>query len=132
MAGPYQLNRWLIIAAGVVLAATAALHATGYSTVSSAILASGAGPFLVAAVRALWLMVSVHLVVLSVVVILASGVAGARWVVLACALIPAADTVLLFRFVGLFVGSFALAGATALLILGVLLPSRRAPSSGGA
>ncbi len=130
MSGSIQLNRWLIIAAGILLVATAAFHAIGYTSVSSAILASGAKPFLVAAVRALWLMFSVHLIVLGIVVILASGVSGARRVVLACALIPAADTALLLRFVGLFVGTFALAGATVLLVVGGLLQSRRQGSSG--
>ncbi len=119
------LSRWLVIAGGLVLAASAVFHATGYSSVSSAMQASGAQASLVAVVRALWIMFSAHLLILSVIVILASGVPRARRVVLACALIPAFDTFLLLRFVGLFVGTFALAGATVLLICGGLLEKRR-------
>ncbi|MFH1177201.1 MAG: hypothetical protein V1750_07320 [Acidobacteriota bacterium] len=121
MARCRQLSRWLIIAAGVVLAGTAAFHATGYNSVSTAIQASGAKPFLVAAVKALWLMFSAHLILLSIVVILASGMPRARLVLLACAVIPAVDSVLLFHFAGLFVGTVSLAVAAILLVLGGLI-----------
>jgi len=132
VAWPDQLNRRFTITAGVVLFATAAFHATGYASVSSAVLASGVKPALAAAMRALWLMFSAHLVVLGIMVILASGVPGARRLVLAGALIPAVDTALLLRFAGLFVGTVALALATVLLVLGGLLPPRReARGTGG-
>lgn len=121
VAESFRVSRSLIIGAGVLLVATAAIHAAGYPAVSGAILASGLDPSLVAALRALWLMFSVHLVLLAIVVILAGGVPGGRRIVLACALIPAADTVLLLRFVGVFVGAVSLAAATALLVLGGLL-----------
>jgi len=120
-----QASRWFIIAAGILLVATAAFHAAGYPSVSSTLLASGLSPSLVAALRALWLMFSVHLVMLAIVVILASSVSGARRIVLACALIPAADTALLLRFVGLFEGSYGLAAATILLVLGGLRWTRQ-------
>ena len=132
MAEPSRVSRWLIIGAGILLVATAAVHAAGYPSVSSTILASGLDPSLVAPVRALWLMFSVHLVILAIVVIVARSVSGARRIVLACALIPAADTALLLRFVGLFVGTFGLAAATVLLVLGGLLWTRRASSREGA
>jgi hypothetical protein len=119
------VSRWLIIGAGVLLVVTAAFHAAGYTSVSGTMLASGLNPSLVAAVRALWLMFSVHLVILAIVVILAGNVSGARRIVLACALIPAADTAILLRFVGLFVGAFGLAAATVLLVLGGLLWTRQ-------
>ncbi len=128
--GRIQLNRWLVVAAAVVLFATAAFHATGYASVSNAIVASGAKPALVAAVQALWLMFSLHLIVIGMVVILASGAPGARRVVLACALFPALDTLLLLRFVGLFVGTVALAAAAALLVSGGLI--RRGSENPGA
>ena len=124
------MSRWLIAGAGILLVATAAVHAAGYPSVSTAVLTSGLSPPLIAAVRALWLMFSVQLVILAIVVILARSVSGARRIVLACALIPAADTALLLRFAGWFVGSFGLAAATVLLVLGgLLLPKSR--SSGG-
>jgi len=131
MAEPVRASRWLVIGASIVLVATAALHAAGYRSVSSAILASGLNPSLVAPLRALWLMFSAHLVILTIVIILAGRVPGGRRILLACALIPAADTALLLRFVGLFVGTFALAAATVLLVLAGLLGTRPETSTGG-
>ena len=132
MADSIQVSRWLIIAAGILLVATAAFHGAGYPSVSSVILASGLDPSLVAALRALWLMFSVHLVILAVVVILARRVSGGRRIVLACALIPAADTALLLRFVGVFEGTLGLGAATVLLVLGGLLWTRQESSREGA
>jgi hypothetical protein len=132
VAEPIQVSRWLIIGGGILLVATAAFHAAGYPSVSGTLLASSLDPSLVAAVRALWLMFSVHLVLLAIVVILARSVSGARRIVLACALIHAADTALLLRFVGWFVGTFCLAGATVLLVLGGLLWRRQESSRHGA
>jgi len=126
------VSRWLIIGAGVLLVATAAVHAAGYPSISRIILASAVDPSLVAAVRALWLMFSVHLVILAVVVILARRVSGGRRIVLACALIPAADTALLLRFVGVFEGTLGLGAATVLLVLGGLLWTRQESSREGA
>jgi len=123
-----RVSRWLITGAGILLVATAAIHAAGYPSVSSTMLASGVNPSLVAALRALWLMFSVHLVLLAIVVILASNVSGGRRIVLACALIPAADAALLLRFVGLFVGTFGLAAATVLLVVGGLLRTKQESS----
>jgi len=124
VAEPPRASRWLVAGAGILLVATAAVHAAGYPSVSSTMLASGLHPSVVAAVRALWLMFSVHLVLLAIVVILAAGVSGGRRVVLGCALIPAADTAVLLRFVGWFVGTFGLAAATVLLVLGGLLSTK--------
>ena len=76
-------------------------------------------------------MFSVHLVMLAIVVILACGVSGGRRIVLACALIPAADTIVLLRFVGWFVGSISLAAATVLLVLGGMLWTKRGTSRKG-
>ena len=125
MAGFSQLNRWLILAAAIVLFVTAAIHGTGYTSVSSAVAANSVKPSLASVVRALWLMFSAHLLVLGVVVVLAGWTPGGGRVVLACALIPAADTALLLRFAGLFVGTFALAAVTVLLVLGGALQWRR-------
>ena len=132
MADSNPVSRWLIIGAGVLLVATAAVHAAGYPSISRIILASAVDPSLVAAVRALWLMFSAHLVILAVVVILARRVSGGRRIVLACALIPAADTALLLRFVGVFEGTLGLGAATVLLVLGGLLWTRKESSREGA
>ena len=50
MEWPDRLDRWLTITAAVVLFATATFHATGYASVSGAVLASGVAPALAGAV----------------------------------------------------------------------------------
>jgi hypothetical protein len=84
---------------------------------------SGMIPFVTGGLTALWLMFSVHLVVLSAVFIAASLAPNGKRLVLLCTLIPACDTILLFHFVGVFIGTAALAVATLLFLAGgFLLP----------
>jgi hypothetical protein len=74
-------------------------------------------------------MLTVHLVVLSVFVVASLSPKG-RLVVGICTLIPAAETVLLFHFIGVFIGTILLAIATAFFIVGgILLPQGYAKSS---
>ncbi len=120
--------KWLIVMGSIVLLATAVLHSTGYREVTEAIQATGAKPLLVSSVKALWLMFSIHLFVLSAVFVSAISVAGARRVILVAAAIPLADTVLLFHFVGIFIGTIALATATVLFLLGGLLSPTPLPT----
>jgi len=113
--------QYLIIAGSIMLFCTAFLHASGYSGVANAIAATGAKPFLVSAVKGLWLMFSAHLIILSLVFVVASRNSGGKWTVLACTLMPVFDTLLLLRFVGVFPGSILLAIATVLFLIGGLL-----------
>lgn len=113
--------RWLIIAASVILFATALFHASGYNSVARAIEASNAKPFLISAVKGLWLMFSIHLIILSLVLIALSRGLQAKRLVLLCALFPAADTAILLVFAGVFAGTIMLAVASLLLIAGGLL-----------
>lgn len=113
--------RWLIIASSVILFVTALFHGSGYGGVAKAIEASDADPFLISAVKGLWLMFSIHLIILSLVFIAVSRSLQAKRLVLLCALFPAADTVLLLIFVGVFAGTIMLAVASLLVIAGALL-----------
>jgi len=113
--------QWLIITGSIILFGTALFHASGYGGVANAIAASAAQPFLVSAVKGLWLMFSSHLIILSLVFVVASRSSSGKWVVLACALMPAVDTLLLLRFVGIFPGSILIATATILFLIGGLL-----------
>jgi len=129
MTGRIPLHRWFAIAGAGVLVATAAIHAAGYGSVSAAVGAGGVNPELAPALRAVWLMVAFHLVILAIIVVVASGAARGKHIVLVCALMPAADAVLLFRFVGVFVGTIDMVAATVLLVLSGLI--RDASNSGG-
>jgi hypothetical protein len=118
-----KVGRWLIVAGSVVLLLSALFHGSGYAKVTGAVAKSDAAPQLVAAFKALWLMFSFHLVVLSAVFVVASRTAKAKRLVLLCTLIPASDTILLFHFAGVFIGTIALAVATLLFLAGgFLLP----------
>ncbi len=121
MGGIVRIARWLIVAGSVVLFLTALLHGSGYVQISSALENSAMKPFLIGGFKALWLVFSVHLVVVSAVFIVASLTPKGRRLVLLCTLIPACDTILLFHFVGVFIGTVALAVATLLFLAGGLL-----------
>jgi len=122
-----KIARWLIVAGSVVMFLTALLHGSGYVQVSRVVEKSAMKPFLVGGFKALWLMFSIHLLVLSAVFIVASQTPKGKRLVLLCTLIPAFDTILLFHFVGVFIGTIALAVATLLLLAGwFLLPQGEA------
>jgi hypothetical protein len=120
--------RWLIRAASVILFGTALFHASGYNSVAGAIEATSAKPFLAGAVKGLWLMFSIHLIVVSFAVAVVSRSLQAKRFVLLCALFPVADTVILLIFVGVFAGTIMIAAAAILLIAGGLLFPPASPS----
>jgi len=121
MGGIVKIARWLIVAGSVVLFLTALLHGSGYLQVSRVLKTSDMKPFLTGGFKALWLMFSIHVLVLGAVFIAASRIPKGRELVLLCTLIPACDTILLFHFVGVFIGTIALAVATLLFLSGGLL-----------
>jgi len=118
-----KIGRWLVFAGSVILFLTALLHGSGYPSVSGAIEQSGAKPLVVSAFKALWVMLSFHLIVLSAVFTAASRSPHGRNLVLLCSLIPLSDTALLFHFLGVFIGTISLALATVFFLVGgYLLP----------
>jgi hypothetical protein len=111
---------WLVVVGSCMLFITAALHGSGYIALSGMAEKSNADKLAVEAFKALWLVFSVHCAALGAIFIVASRTPGGRRTVLLGALVPAADTVLLLHFLGVFVGTIAL--ALCLLIGGFLLP----------
>ena len=120
--------RGLIIAASVILFATALLHGWGYPKLSAEIAGSNAKPLVVSTFKALWLVFSAHLIVLSLIFVTASRIPGGRRIVLIGLLIPVFDVVLLSHFLGLlFIGTIAVALAGLLLLAGgLMLPNGQA------
>jgi hypothetical protein len=114
--------RGLIIAASVILFVTALLHGSGYPKLSAEMAGSNARPVVASAFKALWLVFSAHLIVLSLVFMAASRIPGGKRIVLIGVLIPALDVVLLSHFLGLlFIGTIAVALAGVLLLAGGLM-----------
>jgi len=75
-------------------------------------------------------MFSAHLVILSLVVVVAAWTPGARRLILLVALVPAVDTFLLARFAGLFLGTFLVATVAGLFVVGGLLLPRQVDGMG--
>ena len=122
-----KTGQWLVLAGSFILLLTALVHGLGYSQVPGALAPSGGNRLSVVAFKALWLMFSTHLALLSAVFVVASRVREGKWVILVCMLIPASDTVLLFHFVGVFIGTILLAIATLCFIVGgILIPRESA------
>lgn len=102
-------GQWLISAGCVILFGTAIYHAAFYTSMTRAMGASDAKPALIADMKALWLIFSLHLIILSVLAFSASRCASARQLILLCSLMPLSDTLLLLKFVGMFPGIILLA-----------------------
>ncbi len=116
-------SRWTLGAAGIIMVATAGLHAMGYRPLAQQLTASNINKAWIAGVEGLWLIFSLHLVILGALFLAAAvrptGVSGTVLVI--AGLVPAADTVMLFTFVGVFVGTILLGIAALLVYSGVAL-----------
>ena len=114
---PNRAARKALFAAGL-------LHIIGgYSYLFPALVKAGVDARLLGAVKCVWLVFTVELVILTPAFVWISGRPGARSLLLYLALIPVIDAVLMYYFVGRFIGSNMVAvGSVLLLIGGWLLP----------
>ena len=127
-------SRSALGAAGIIMVITAGLHALGYGPLTRELSGSNLGSFWLAGVKGLWLVFSMHLVVVGTLFIaaaIAPKVAG-RVVLSIAGLVPAGDTLMLLAFVGVFIGTVLLGLAAVLVYVGVALRSDVvATNSGG-
>lgn len=118
-----KLGRCLVLAGSIVLFAGALLHLLGYSRVVPVLVGSGLNPTILGAFKAVWLAFSVQFLVLAPGLIWISRRFAARSLLLYLALIPVIDAVLMYHFVGLFIGTYMVAGGALLLLAGAwILP----------
>jgi len=119
-----SVPRWLVLLGSLVLFAAALLHIIGgYFYLIPALVKAGVDPRLLGAVKCVWLVFTVELVVLTPAFVWISRRAGGRSLLLYLALIPVIDGILMYYFVGPFIGSNMVAGGTLLLLIGAwLLP----------
>lgn len=118
-----MIARILSAAAAILLVATAAFHATGYSDVLNAVAVPGVPEFLRKTSPGLWLFFSWHLFAVAVAASWAAlrAVPSARPLLVFCAALVAVDAAYIFSQAGLFfVGTLMLAGAAVCLFLAVL------------
>ena len=100
-----------------------AAHLIGYKFLIPDLVKAGVDPAIVGAVKAVWLAFSVEFVVLSPVLVWISRRTGLRPLLLYLALIPVTDFILMYHFVGLFIGTYIVAAGSLLLVIGAwLLP----------
>jgi len=121
IAGRDKSSRWTVGSAGVVMIVTAGFHAAGYRPLVEQLAASNIQAAWLAGVKGLWLVFSLHLVIVGSLFLLAGirpGCVG-KTVLLIAGLVPVGDAIVLFSFVGIFVGTVALALAALLLYWGL-------------
>ena len=125
--------RWLILIGSLLLFFGAILHVYGYTFAMPRMAATNAGPEILNVFKTLWWSLSVTGVVLCPVIIWASRLPRGRGIVLLCTVIPAANSVLMFCFLGVFIGSIIFSIATLFLLAGgLMLPgSMELPSPDG-
>jgi hypothetical protein len=108
----------------LMLFATAAFHATGLTRIKTAAAAPGLDPLLSSVLTPLWLFPTIHWAFIAAIAVIAS-VIGSRAILLAGSLIIAADAIMLFAYLGPFLGEAMLAAAAICFFIAAVL--RRAP-----
>ncbi len=112
--------RAFLALAAVILLLTAAAHATGSTAVSEMLDDSGLPEEWKPVFKGLWLMFSIHLVIVAaLLVVLAVFPAGRAPLAVAVAM-PVADTILLLVTVGVFIGSI-MTGSAAVAAVAALI-----------
>lgn len=117
--------RWITGAGSFILLATAIFHATGFVRLVKRIEASGVAYPLDGILKATWLTFSLQILILAVIAFLASRSARGGWIVLLCAVSTGLTGLILFRFLGLFVGVYLTAAVSLLFLLGGLMQAKQ-------
>jgi hypothetical protein len=123
------LPRWLILLGSIILFLGSLLHLMGYKFVVPALAKAGVDLTLLGAMKAVWLVFTVEIVILSPALIWISRRPNPRALLLFLALIPVIDGILMYHFVGLFIGTYIVAAGSLLLVVGAWLIPRDAPSA---
>ncbi len=122
--------RYLILAASIVLLCTGLVHLLGYTYVIPILAKSTVPPGIVSTIKGLWLSYAAHLVLLSVAIAWISRLHRTRSLLLFLVLIPFADAILMYHFIGFFIGFYAVSAAALLLLIGAwLLPRSETPAA---
>ena len=124
-----KIARCLILAGSIVLFVNGLAHLIGYSHVTPILVKSGLPPAIASAIKALWLTYTIHLVLLSIIIVWISRLPRTRPLLFFLALFPLTDALLMFRFIGPFIGLYGVSVAALLLLIGAwLLPHRDTPA----
>ena len=132
MAGRMRLSGWALAVAGIIMVITAGLHGMGYRPLVLQLSSSTLAEAWLDGVKGLWLVFSLHLVIVGALFLMAALKPGAvgKGVLIVAGLLPAGDTVVLLSSVGVFIGSICLGLVAVLVYLGVALRPDAAASDG--
>jgi hypothetical protein len=117
------MKRFFLVCSALVLALGAFMHASAFNKISSAIASSDLAPFAANSLKVLWLADSATALLLATVfgIIAVRPGMATRSIVVLLSLIPGATAVLIYIFVGNFIGGhIMLAAAVAAFIAGLL------------
>ena len=120
MTNTLRTYRTLLGIAAVILIVTGALHATGLPSLSETLADSGLPADWTPVFKGLWLMFSIHLVIVAGLLIVLAVVPAGRAPLAVTAAMPIADTVLLLLTVGVFIGSI-MTGMAAVFTVSALI-----------
>jgi len=119
------LARWLILLGSIIMFVGALLHIVGGSLgVFPVLVKAGVGPLVVGAVKCVWLDFSAHGVLLAPALVWISSRQGTRSLLFYLALIPLVDAILMYHFVGFFIGFYIVSASAFLLLAGAWLMPR--------
>ncbi|MBX9732116.1 MAG: hypothetical protein K2X59_12370 [Sphingomonas sp.] len=104
----------------MLLTITALFHFTGYFEIPAARPDAGPPSFFDASLRPLWLFASLHWLLTAAICVLVTKAEPriARSILLSCAVIVILDAVLLYLFIGPFIGEAILAAVALLMMIG--------------
>lgn len=120
--------RWLILLGCIVLFCGGLMHLIGYHLLVPTIAKAGVDASVLGALKAVWLAFSVQFLVLSPAIAWISRRPGTRSLLLYLTLIPVIDAILMYHFVGPFIGAHIVAVGSVLLVAGGWLLPRGAAS----
>ena len=121
-----KVARVVILLAAITLFCGGLAHIVGYTFIVPVLLKSNLEPRIVSAIKCVWLVFSFELFILSPALVWISRKPGNRSLLLYLSVLPIVEAVMMYHFVGLFLGTYMIGAGAILLVIGAwLLPQER-------
>ena len=122
-------GRWLILLGCIVLFLGGIAHMIGYRFFVPALIQAGLSGHLLDAVKAVWIAYSVQFWVISLAIAWLTRMPNRRGMLLLLSVIPLVDGVLMYHYVGLFLGTYMIGGGALLVLIGIAMMKPDAPGA---
>lgn len=119
--------RLITLIGSIVLFLTGCLHGVGYIKIARDLPNEHMSAVAASILKTCWLTFSVALIALAIIAFLARTMQGGGSLVLVCALASAANGLLMFHFLGPFIGVYLVVAVTLLLLVGGYLQMKASP-----